>query len=204
MKSIFITWTSTWIWKALSEALSSQYKIFWISRRKTELSFWSFFEWDLRDEKYLDKIVSEIETIDYLIINAWVWYFWNFSEIDEEKNKEILEINLLSPLLFIHKFLKQDTIKKWVIFMGSYAGKKSMKYGSAYMASKFWLRWLAMGLHNETKLAVHIINPKIVVTEFHTKSDFDVSSLPHTDMKEILNVVENIIAWNEKRFEIDL
>lgn len=204
MKSIFITWTSTWIWKALSEALSLEYKVFWVSRRKTDILLWSFFEWDLRDEKCLEKIVSEVEYLDYLVINAGVWYFWNFTEIDEEKNKETLEINLLSPIFFTHKLLKQNKIKKWIIFIGSYAGKKSMKYGSTYMASKFWLRWFAMGLHNETKLAVHIVNPKIVATEFHKKSDIDVSSLPHTDMKEILTVIENIFSWNEKRFEIDL
>lgn len=204
MKTIFITGVSSWIWSHLAKEFLWKNRVYWVSRRTHSLHGIAHFQWDLRDSIFLKKIAWEVDAIDYLIINAGVWYFWTFEDIEEDKNSEILEINLVSPIIFVHKLLGLDKIKKWIIFIGSYAWKKSMKYGSVYMASKFWLRWFAMGLKNETSLWIHIINPKIVATEFHINSNIDTSSLPHTELKEIFDVVEEIIEWKEKRFEIDL
>jgi short-subunit dehydrogenase len=143
--------------------------------------------------------------MDYIIINAGVGYFWEFKNITENQHQEILETNLLSPICFLHKLLKQKKIKTWIIFIGSIASKKSMKFWASYMASKFWLRGFAMWLKNDYKeLQIQIINPSIVKTDFHKKSTFNMSNYRENSLDSILKIVENIIIWKEKRFEVDV
>ena len=204
MKNILITWTNSWIWEYLSNNLKNENKIIWVWRNENNINWISYFKWDLKDESFLESLSKNISSIDYLIINAWIWYFDNFSNISELEHKEIINTNLLSPILLTHKILKK--INLWIIFIWSVSSKKSWKYGASYSASKFWLRWFAMNLKNEiTNLKIHLINPKIVKTNFHKNSKIEIVwKYEETNINEIFRVISGIISWNEKRFEIDL
>ena len=202
---LLITGTSTGIGNYLAKNLWEKHSISWVSRRENTLKNIDFYRWDIRDNDFLEKISNEIKTLDFVILNAWVGHFWNFESITEVHHREILETNLLSPLLFTHKLLSKKKIKSGIIFIGSVAGKKSLKNGASYMASKFWLRGLVMGLKNDYKnLQIHIINPSIVKTDFHLNSNLDMSNYKENSLSDILKIIENIIAWKEKRFEVDV
>lgn len=81
-----------------------------------------------------------------------------------------------------------------------------MKLWASYAASKFGLRGFAMQLKNElTKLQTHLINPKIVATNFHKNSKIEIhGKYTETSLESIYKAVEDIISEKEKRFEIDL
>lgn len=200
-KNILITWTSRWLWKFLKENLEKEYKVIWISREKSSINF------DLTDFSKYDEIFEKIgdKKIWTIILNAWIWYFWEF---ENWKNyEEILKLNLLSPILFLQKILKNLEEKANVIFIWSIIWKKFMKWASVYQASKFWLRWFAWWLKNELKWKkIFIINPKILETDFHKNSEIFIPNDKEkiTSLESILEVVKNILEKKENRFEIDL
>lgn len=206
MQKILITWTSSGIWKYLWENLRKDYFVMWVSRSDDDIWLNRYFKWDLQDSDFLDKIASDTKELDYLIINAWVWYFDDFKSISEDQNKEIINTNLLSPILLINKLLKLNKIKSWIIFIWSSASKKSTKYWASYSASKFGIRWFAMSLKNELKwLKVHLINPNIIDTWFHKSSKIQIVwKHKETSLNDVLETIKNLISWNETRFEIDL
>lgn len=204
MKKILITWTSSWIWNFLGENLKNKFEIIWISRRNNNINWIIHFSWDINDEKFLKEIYNKIDYIDFLILNAWVWYFDKFENISLNEHKEILNTNLISPILLTSILL--DKIKSGIIFIWSISSKKSSKFWASYSASKFWLRWFAMNLKNEfPNKKIHLINPKIVKSNFHKNSKIEIVwKFQETKIEDILKIVNEIINWNEKRFEIDL
>lgn len=202
MKNIFITGTSSWIWKFVAQNMQEVHTIYGISRNSSNLDIQEFL-WNINDETFLSEIYKKVPEIDWLILNAWVWYFDIFKNISLEEHKEIIQTNLLSPIIFTSIFL--DKLKSWIIFIGSISSKKSGKYGASYSASKFWLRGFAMNLKNEIKQNIHIINPKVVKTNFHKNSKIEIQwKFEETNLEDILQVINEIIQWKEKRFEIDL
>ncbi len=202
MKNIFITGTSSGIWKFVAQNMQEIHTLYGISRHSSNLEIQEFL-WNMNDETFLSEIYKKVSEIDWLILNAWVWYFDTFKNISWEEHKEIIQTNLLSPIIFTSIFL--DKIKSWIIFIWSISSKKSGKYGASYSASKFWLRGFAMNLKNEIKQNIHIINPKVVKTNFHKNSKIEIQwKFEETNIEEILHIINEIIEWKEKRFEIDL
>ena len=206
MKTILITWTSSWIWFETAEYLKKNHEIIWVSRSENKIENIDFFRWDLKNIDFLSEISQKIENIDYLILNAGIWYFDKFKNISLEKNKDIIETNLLSPILLTSLLINSNKIKSGIIFIWSIAWKKSMKNWASYAASKFGLRWFAMQLKNENIwIKINLINPKIVDTNFHKDSKIEiVGKYSETKIEDILETISNIINWSENRFEIDL
>lgn len=207
---ILITWTTSWIWEYLAENLNNNNFIIWTWRSENKIENISFLKWDLQKIDFLKEINNFVkkEKIDFLVLNAWVWYFDKFENISLEENEEIIKTNLLSPIQLTSLLLKNNSINKWIVFIWSIAWKKSMKYWASYAASKFWLRGFAMQIKNEyLKLNIHLINPKIVETNFHNNSAINIvwnKYYKETSLESILEVVENIVNNKQKKFEIDL
>lgn len=202
MKKILITWTSSGIWKNLGQELWKDYTIYGISRKSSGLEIEEFL-WDINNEAFLSETYKKVPEIDWLILNAWVWYFDHFENISLKEHKEIIQTNLLANIIFTHIFSKKIT--SGIIFIWSISSKKSGKFWASYAASKFWLRGFAMNLKNEIKQNIHIINPKIVKTNFHKNSKIEIQwKFEQTNLEDILQVINEIIQWKEKRFEIDL
>jgi len=204
---ILITWTTSWIWNYLAQNLKNENKIIWVWRSENNIDWINFIRWDLQNESFLEQIDKSLtENIDYLIVNSWVWYFDKFENIDSFKHKEIINTNLLSPILLTNLLLKSKKINKWIIFMWSIAWKKSLKFWVSYSASKFWLRGFAMQLKNEfTKLRIHLINPNIIKTNFHKDNKVEIVwKYKENSLEEVLYVIKKILRGEEQRFEIDL
>lgn len=158
---------------------------------------------DLTKKKEIENLDFWNTIFDVIIFNAWVWYYWDFFGQDLEKYEEIIKLNLLSPIRLLKSLEKNVNKNTKIIFLWSIASKKFMRNWSVYLASKFGLRWFAWWLKEEWK-KVHIINPKIVDTDFHKGKIELPENIPSINPGEIVKVIENIIVWEENRFEIDL
>jgi len=204
LKNLLITWDSKGIWKHIKDNLENKFNIIWVSRNFSDIKC------DLSKIENIDKIVKYLEEntllLDYIIINAWVGYFGEFNNWEISEYENIINLNLLSPIIMLRQIEKFLTKKAKVIFIWSIISKKFMKYWTVYQASKFGLRWFAWGLKSELRWKkVHIINPKIVDTWFHDNSEIIIKNwYKKTDINDITEVIENIIFWLENRFEIDL
>lgn len=210
-KNIIITWISRWIWKYLVWELKNENNIIWISRWNSDILWISEFNFDLTNFSLFDIFCKKLERdnikIDSIIFNAWLWHFWKYEEGSEDKYREIINLNLLSPILFLKKLEPFLNDKAKIIFIWSIISKKFMKYSAVYQASKFWLRGFAWALKNEMKGKwIFIINPKIVETTFHDNTeiniDFNLDRI--TSLESIWNTIKSILDNSEKRFEIDL
>lgn len=199
--NILITWTNKWIWKAIKEAIQIKHNIFKISKSPSKED--NFFQCDLTNKEEIENMDFWNTIFDVIIFNAWVWYYWSFFEENIENYEEIINLNLLSPIR-LFKCLEHNINKNTkIIFMWSIASKKFMKNWSVYLASKFGLRWFAWWLKEEWK-KVYIINPKIVDTDFHKWKVILPEKMELQKIEDIASIIEQIIIWAEKRFEIDL
>lgn len=210
-KNILITWTSKWIGNYLMQNLKDFNNVIWISRTKSQENGFKEFNIDLTKHELFNNIVKYLEheniKLDTIIINAWVWHFWKYENWSIQKYEQIINLNLLSPILMIKILEPYLNNKAKIIFIWSIISKKFMKYSAVYQASKFGLRWFAWALKNEMKgKSIHIINPRIVETTFHDESEIDIEfSLDKiTSLDIIWDAINNIINWLENRFEIDL
>jgi len=214
--NILITWISSWVWESLWDSLVEKNNIIWISRNKAKNNKIESYKIDLSKrteiEYFCKNIVEQKYIFDVLILNAGIWEFWNFEDIDLEKYENIISVNLLANIRLLKLLEKNTPWKKssWgilkttkIIFIWSIISKKFMRWASVYQASKFWLRGFAGWLKQEWK-KVFIINPKIIDTGFHKDKIELWNKYPETKMEDILSTVWNIIDWKEKRFEIDL
>ncbi len=194
--NIFLSWDSKWIGKNIYETLKEKYNIFGVSRT------WQN-KYDLGKMKDLEKLTEKLEStyFDVIILNAGIGDFEEFENGDLEKYQKIINLNLFANIYLLKK-LNYDKKKTKIIFIWSIIWKKFMKNASVYQASKFGLRWFAGALKKEW-YKVFLINPKIVDTNFHPK-ELDLQKFPKTEIKDIVEDVENIINWKEYRFEIDL
>lgn len=204
LKNILITGTSSGIWNAIKNSFEQNYNIIWVSRTgKNDINI------DLSDTQNLEKIIYYLQEnniiLDSIILNAGIWFFDEFENISQHEHEKILDLNLKSPIILTQKLLPFLEEKARIIFIGSVCSKKFMKYGAVYQASKFGIRGFAGSLKNELKWKkVHLINPKIVETNFHNQSKIPMDSHKQTHMSDIITTVENIFSWEETRFEIDL
>jgi short-subunit dehydrogenase len=204
MQKVLITGVSSGIGKYLSDAFCKDFDIIWVSRSSISSPEITYISGDLWDIWFLQDFAKNISDLDYLVLNAWVWYFDHFEKIWLSEHQEQIQTNLLSPILLTSLLIWK--IKKWIIFIGSVSSKKSGKFWASYSASKFGLRGFAMNLKNEyPKLQIHFLNPKIIDTWFHKNSKVEiVGKYQATSLESVWEVMQNIFEKKEKRFEIDL
>lgn len=198
---ILITWTNSWIWKYLNENLDKDFEIYKIS--KSDSSEKNFYKCDLTKKQEIKNLDFWDKIFDVIILNAWVWFFWEFFQEKLENYEEIIELNILWNIRLLKKLENNLNKNTKIIFIWSYTGKKFFKNWAVYTASKFALRWFAWALKKDWK-KVFLLNPKIVETNFHLWKLKIKESLEITSLDSILKTIQKIISWNENIFEIDL
>jgi short-subunit dehydrogenase len=228
-KNILITWTSRWLWKFFKKNLENDYNIFWISRTSSKPHIASLYQGKINDQIYkqkeafkgfnidltrfefFDNLVKILEQkniiFDTVILNAWVWAFGRFEEIELEKYIEIINLNLLANILLLYKLEKFLNKNTKIIFIWSISSKKFLKYWVVYQASKFGLKWFVGALKNEQKnKKIFFLNPKVLDTDFHhdTKVKLNFKKEQYTKMEDILKVITDILIGKEEKLEIDL
>ncbi len=107
-----------------------------------------------------------------LVLGAGLPSFGRFDSLDPVEMRQVLQANLLSPMLLAHALLPglRRQAKAQVICMGSALGRIGLPGYSVYSASKFGLRGFAEALRREladTAVRVQYLGPRSTRTAFN-------------------------------------
>ena len=189
MKKIILTGSSSGIGKAIKEELK-EFEIIEICRNCP-------YSVDLADIKQVKNL--KFDNVIGIIHNAGVGYFGQFEDIKIEKIEEMINVNLLSPLIITKNHLKE--IKKnrgFIINISSTSAIHPAKFGVVYGATKAALRHFGISLFEEVrKHGVKVCNiiPDLTLTNFHKNTYFKPSNeeLAHLKPEDIAKIVKEII-----------
>ncbi|GMA47214.1 SDR family NAD(P)-dependent oxidoreductase [Tetragenococcus muriaticus] len=138
------------------------------------------FQLDISDsqsiERVHEKIKKEVGSIDYLVNNAGFGYYEDFVAFEQEKVREMFEVNVLGLMLLTQKVAIDmlEAKKGHIINVASMAGKMATPKSSVYSATKFAVLGFSNALRLELKpfgINVTTVNPGPVQTEFFDKAD---------------------------------
>ena len=185
---IIITGTSSGIGKAIKEKLKD-YEIIEVCRR-CENSI------DLNDIKAVEEF--KIKDVYAIINNAGVGYFGQFEDIAIEKIQEMVNVNLLAPLILTKNHLKEIKKNKgFIINISSTSATQPARLGVVYSATKAAIRQFGISLFEEVrKEGVKVINvlPDLTLSNFHNNTFFKPSNekLAHIKPEDIANIIYDI------------
>lgn len=121
----------------------------------------------------LQAMAQSIGGINLLINNAGTSLFKNFTQQSNEEIKDLLNINLIAPILLtkslIPSMLNQE--KAQIINIGSIFGYLGFPGFTSYCSSKFGLRGFSQSLRRElsdTKIAVRYFAPRATRTNINS------------------------------------
>lgn len=170
----------------------------------------------LERKRAISELSEHSGEIDILINNAGVSCFQLFDDMNSEQVQNILDTNLLSPLLFTHEVLPLlNTKKAKIVNVGSTFGAIGYPGFSVYGASKFGLRGFSESLTRElsnTHIDVQYIAPRATRTSINSDVVSQMNRELGNRMDEPSSVAEQIIkaiatnkpvtnfGWPEKAF----
>jgi len=190
---IIITGTSSGIGKAIKEKLKD-YEIIEVCRR-CENSI------DLNDIKAVEEF--KIKDVYAIINNAGVGYFGQFEDISTSKIQEMVNVNLLAPLILTKNHLKEIKKNKgFIINISSTSATQPARLGVVYSATKAAIRQFGISLFEEVrKEGVKVINvlPDLTLSNFHNNTFFKPSNekLAHIKPEDVANIVYDIFNLPE-------
>ncbi|HLQ98425.1 MAG TPA: 3-ketoacyl-ACP reductase [Candidatus Dormibacteraeota bacterium] len=118
----------------------------------------------------VDKLLSQLGTVDILINNAGIAKFGGFLELDVEEWEKVIQVNLLGMYYVTRAVLPKmiDNKSGDIINISSTAGEKGGPVTSAYSASKAGVLGLTESLAMEARkhnIRVTALTPSTVVTD---------------------------------------
>src|SRR5699024_2860660 len=118
----------------------------------------------------IDKLLTELGTVDILINNAGIAKFGGFLELEVEEWEKIIQVNLLGMYYVTRAVLPKMMERKSgdIINISSTAGQKGGPVTSAYSASKAGVLGLTESLAMEARkhdIRVTALTPSTVVTD---------------------------------------
>ncbi len=128
--------------------------------------------------KKLKEIGKQFPEINGLVCCAGRGQFGSLETFSYAQIDQLMALNFTSQAYIARAFvpsLKQKEQSR-IIFIGSEAALSGSRKGTIYCASKFALRGFAQALRDESArsgLAVSIINPGMVKTDFFAELDFE-------------------------------
>jgi short-subunit dehydrogenase len=145
--------------------------------------------------------------IDVLINNAAIGDSGPLAEIDLERIKRVLEVNIFSALELTRKFIPAMAEKRHgrIIFIGSMAGLMPTPFLAPYGISKFALESVAFSLRTELKpfgIEVVMVNPGGYNTDFNQKNigrkyEWLQNSVLYRDHMDVIKKQEAMIIRSE-------
>jgi 3-oxoacyl-[acyl-carrier protein] reductase len=116
-----------------------------------------YIEFDLGNVSEISKIKKEVGEVDVLVNNAGIMHALPFNEYPEEKKREILAVNLESPIKLIEEFSEGMIKKKTgrIVSTASIAGEVGHP--------DIWYGITKAGIINVTKSFAKILGPKGIV-----------------------------------------
>lgn len=130
---------------------------------------------DLSNADSTLKLISDLEKenkeISILVNNAGFGSFGYFHELNKNKEVEMIDVNIKSPVILTSAFLPKMVAKKSgaIIFLGSVGSYQPTPFFANYSATKAWNLMFAEALWAEVKpLGVDVI----CLSPGYTKTDF--------------------------------
>ena len=182
-KLALVTGASGGIGFAIAESLQkSGYTVYGIGRDFSGLSpSFHAVSLDLRKKEERDaflKSLREKGKLDLLLHSAGVAYYGLQENVEEEKIREMMELNLEIPMILTQYFLREVKENKGhIIFISSVTALERNTYGAVYGAGKAGLLSFARSLFSEYRksgLKVHSILPDMTDTKLYRNADFTV------------------------------
>lgn len=181
-KTIFITGATSGLGRVLTEMLVKQGHIVYATgRNESALNYLKgigaiAFQADLRIPSDIDKVVSQLPTIDLAILNAGLGYFDSAINLADQEIDQMIDVNVRAPIYLTKRLAPAMIANKsgHFIFVGSQAGKVATKKASVYAASKHAITGFVNGLRLELaehKIQVTGIYPGPIDTPFLQKAD---------------------------------
>lgn len=220
MKTVLITGASRGLGKALVEIFTSKnhnflgpdndYRLI-LHCKESELPKPMGIECDVvKGDLILDDTISSLAEydIDILINNAGIYINKPFAETTEDDFREIIDINLLTPILLTKALW--PTLKKnsgLVININSMAGKQGGQGETAYCASKHGLRGFSSALQfDATRDGIRIIDVFLGAMQTDMakgRKNFDKLISPSEIAKVIFNLCENYQSLRVTEIDIN-
>lgn len=162
MKTALITGASRGIGRAIAEELGKDHHILVGASKDAsavvdKLPSAEPFEVDLRDEQAIVEAARKVENVDIVVHAAGVLHKAPFDELDAEKWRETMDINVLAPVTLTRELLPAlRRSRGLLITINSGAGFHGVEENTAYCASKFALRGFTDALRLEEKGRVRV------------------------------------------------
>ena len=173
-----VTGSSSGIGLAVSSALlDAGAEVYGLSRSKGPLAH-DRFRWistDVTHEEEIDRAFGEILSrhghVDLLVNNAGFGFFLDVEAIRTDDWKRLIDTNLTAMFLCTRNVVPSMKARRrgMIVNVGSVAGKRGIKGGTAYCASKFAVNGFSESLMEELRefgIRVSCINPGSVMTGF--------------------------------------
>ena len=177
-KIAVVTGSSSGIGLSVVKALLADgAEVFGLSRRKTPVVH-DRFHWirtDVTSEAEVDRSFAEVFArhgrVDLLVNNAGFGFFRDVESIEPAEWKRLIDTNLTAMFLCTRKVVPSMKAMKggMIVNVGSVAGKRGIKGGSAYCASKFAVNGFSESIMEELRefgIRVACVNPGSVRTPF--------------------------------------
>jgi short-subunit dehydrogenase len=157
------------------------------------------FESDLSDRKQLDALRTELASlpVDMLVNNAGLAHYMPFSELPEDKATELVDTNVLAPVLLTRSVLPGmlQRGKGAVINIASLlafsvpADSPHLPRRAVYAGSKAFIVAFTQVLATElrgTGVRVQVVCPGVVRTEFHSRQGMDMTSAARMEPDDVV------------------
>jgi uncharacterized protein len=121
---------------------------------------------DLGDRRDLERLVEMAGEVDILVANAGHPGSGVFTELDQERIDQILEVNLRAPIALARALSPAMTARGngHLVFVSSLSGKAASSSSALYSATKFGLRGFALAARED--LRHHGVGVSVVLPGF--------------------------------------
>lgn len=151
--------------------------VYGLSRSSTPIEH-EWFRWLQTDvtreaeiERAFGEVIGKHNHVDVLVNNAGFGFFKDVETIDPADWRKLIDTNLTAAFLCTRQAVPSMKARRsgMIVNVGSVAGKRGIKGGSAYCASKFAINGFSESIMEELRefgIRVTCLNPGSVMTGF--------------------------------------
>lgn len=220
-KTIVITGASDWIGEQIALKLAKKgvkLALIWRSNEKLKevgkkaLKLGAIdikiYTCDIRQidklETTIKTIISDFNSVDILINNAWIWQKLNpLEKIEKNIINEVIETNLTALIQTTRLLLPilKNKKKSAIINIVSKSGVLAQEWQSVYTASKYWVRWFTEVLKVDLKwsnIKVAWVYQSGTNTNMFKKTWENFSTEKFTNPKDLADIIVYMLSLPEK------
>ncbi len=148
--------------------------------------------------------------VTVLVNCAGVGYYGLHEELNVQKIREMVRVNVEVPMILTQFFLRDlKKNKGWIFNVSSVTAEKSNPHGAAYGATKAALSSFSHSLFDEArKYGVKVVNiePDMTATNLYRNADFtaDEDIMAHIKPEEVASLVSFVIGQRDGLCVTDL